>query len=149
MAYISQDCSIRISANPDPRLFGAQCLNTADVASMTELAEDILTNLEHASSYAFSMQVFHGRHLGLTFAGLDMRAPRQEHVELASLFMDMVEQYNWLNPNNPMDRRFWLCQVTSVPAEDAPRIRSTARVSTAENHRCPLADHPVLFVALL
>jgi hypothetical protein len=116
---------------------------------MTELAEDILTNLEHASSYAFSMQVFHGRHLGLTFAGLDMRAPRDEHIELASLFMDMVDQYNWINPNSPHDRRFWLCQVTSLPAEDASRIRSAGRVSTAEHHRCPLADHPVLFVTLL
>lgn len=130
--------AIRVSQTPDPRLFGAGCLSTAEVAHIGELCTVIMHDLKAMADYKYNLRYFPGNKVNLTVGGLFITdpGPDADLAEQYNLFTDVVQQFNWLNPFNPAQKRFHLCSVNLLSVGASESMPDAGQVTRVNSRWC-------------
>lgn len=129
---------IRVTQNPDPRLFGAGCLSTAHVSRIEGLLSEVMNDLQAMADFKYNLRYFPRNKVSLFIGGYFKTDPGPD-VDLSGEydhFMDVVQQYNWVNPHYPAQRRFHLCNVTLLGVEASEEMPDAGKVTKVNSFFC-------------
>ncbi len=145
--------AIRVSLNPDPRLFGAECFSTADVEHIGDLGTKILECFQGMNDYKYNLRYFPGNKVALYVGGIFTEnpefGPNPEPDPLYGVFADVIQQFNWSNPQNPLDRRFWVCSVNLLGVEASKTMLNASEVTKVNNIWCDCYTNRLPFRTVL
>lgn len=145
-----KNLTIRISANPDERLFGAGCFESAAVESLDELCQMMLNNIMAMSPDKFSIRYYKNNHVSLIVGnayplekGWEFYTPGSEASNqdgsFGGLYESAINQYNWFcpwDPENPDLNRFTLCGIRFLGMPDSGHMTDVGKVVKLTTSDC-------------
>ena len=131
--------AIQIRSTPDHRRFGAQCFSTVSVANVGLLCFKMLEHLDSTfSSTRHRLQFAPGNHVSLIVADLFTAEPSEDEFTVEAItYSDALEQFNWDNPMEPDDQRFYLCTVMLLGPDASREMQDSGVVMQATTKTCP------------
>ncbi|MCX2950863.1 hypothetical protein [Lentzea sp. NEAU-D7] len=134
--------AVRISANPDERLFGAGCFESADVENLPDLCQMMLNNIMAMSADKFSIRYYRNNHVSLVVGnayplekGWEFYTPGTDAPDqdgsLGGIYESAINQYNWFCPwdmENLSLRRFTLCGIRFLGFPDSKDMTGVGKV---------------------
>lgn len=129
---------ITVSQNPDPRLFGAGCLGTAGVSHIEDLLSEVMDDLQAMADFKYNLRYFPENKVSLLVGGYFQTdpAPDADLSEEAVHFIDVVEQFNWVNPYNRSQKRFHLCNVMLLGVEASKNMTDVGQITKVRSLMC-------------